>query len=112
MRAASGRFSEFHHRSHGSRRSSVIIQSSETSVANGTPLRIRGGGSKDFYGGLLSGEVLDLSGIEAGKLKLSDMGAAMALQFEDVLAGIGVRCRKADRDAVIDGLARRIDARG
>jgi len=27
-----------------------------------TPLRLRGHGSKDFYGGLLSGEVLDLSG--------------------------------------------------
>lgn len=26
-----------------------------------TPLRIRGGGSKDFYGGLLAGEVLDVS---------------------------------------------------
>lgn len=27
-----------------------------------TPLRIRAGGSKDFYGGMLSGEVLDVSG--------------------------------------------------
>jgi glycolate oxidase FAD binding subunit len=27
-----------------------------------TPLRLRGHGSKDFYGGLLSGEVLDLAG--------------------------------------------------
>jgi glycolate oxidase FAD binding subunit len=27
-----------------------------------TPLRLRGAGSKDFYGGLLSGEVLDVSG--------------------------------------------------
>ena len=27
-----------------------------------TPLRIRGAGSKDFYGGLLAGEVLDVSG--------------------------------------------------
>ena len=25
-----------------------------------TPLRIRGGGSKDFYGGMLAGEVLDV----------------------------------------------------
>ncbi len=29
---------------------------------SGTALRLRGGGSKDFYGGLLAGEVLDLSG--------------------------------------------------
>lgn len=28
-----------------------------------TPLRIRGGGSKDFYGGMLSGEVLDVGGL-------------------------------------------------
>ena len=29
---------------------------------NHTPLRIRGAGSKDFYGGMLAGEVLDVSG--------------------------------------------------
>ena len=27
-----------------------------------TPLRIRGAGSKDFYGGMLLGEVLDVAG--------------------------------------------------
>lgn len=27
-----------------------------------TPLRIRGAGSKDFYGGMLAGEVVDVSG--------------------------------------------------
>jgi glycolate oxidase FAD binding subunit len=30
-------------------------------AADGTPLRIRGGGSKDFYGQTLQGEVLDMS---------------------------------------------------
>ena len=30
-----------------------------------TPLRIRGAGSKDFYGGLLAGEVLDVCGLIA-----------------------------------------------
>lgn len=30
-------------------------------AASGTALRLRGGGSKDFYGGLLAGELLDLS---------------------------------------------------
>ena len=30
--------------------------------ASQTPLRIRGAGSKDFYGGLLAGEVLDVAG--------------------------------------------------
>ena len=29
-----------------------------------TPLRIRGAGSKDFYGGMLAGEVLDVSGYQ------------------------------------------------
>lgn len=31
-------------------------------AADGTPLRIRGGGSKDFYGESLQGELLDVSG--------------------------------------------------
>jgi len=30
--------------------------------ASHTPLRLRGAGSKDFYGGLLAGEVLDVAG--------------------------------------------------
>ena len=30
----------------------------------GTALRLRGGGSKDFYGGMLAGEVVDLSGYQ------------------------------------------------
>ena len=29
----------------------------------GVPLRIRGGGSKDFYGQSLKGEVLDMTGL-------------------------------------------------
>jgi len=32
-------------------------------AAAGTPLRIRGGGSKDFYGGALAGEPLDTGGL-------------------------------------------------
>ena len=32
------------------------------SAAGGTRLRIRGGGTKDFYGAMLQGEVLDVSG--------------------------------------------------
>ena len=31
-------------------------------AAEGTPLRLRGGGSKDFYGGMLVGEVLETGG--------------------------------------------------
>jgi glycolate oxidase FAD binding subunit len=38
-----------------------IVQAVKTAHGNRTPLRIRGAGSKDFYGGLLAGEVLDVS---------------------------------------------------
>ncbi len=34
----------------------------KSAQAHGAPLRIRGGGSKDFYGGLLQGEILDVGG--------------------------------------------------
>ncbi|MGR4868383.1 glycolate oxidase subunit GlcE [Variovorax sp. LARHSF232] len=39
-----------------------IIERIRSAAQDGTPLRIRGGGSKDFYGGALTGEPLDLSG--------------------------------------------------
>lgn len=39
-----------------------IVAAIRAAHDNHTPLRIRGAGSKDFYGGLLSGEVLSLSG--------------------------------------------------
>lgn len=39
-----------------------IVQAVKAAHAGRTPLRIRGAGSKDFYGGMLSGEVLDVSG--------------------------------------------------
>ena len=39
-----------------------IIESVRAAHDRRTPLRIRGAGSKDFYGGLLAGEVLDVSG--------------------------------------------------
>ncbi|HZX31223.1 MAG TPA: glycolate oxidase subunit GlcE [Rhodocyclaceae bacterium] len=32
------------------------------SAETGTALRLKGGGSKDFYGGMLAGEIMDLSG--------------------------------------------------
>lgn len=35
----------------------------QAATAAGTPLRIRGGGSKDFYGQSLQGELLDVSGL-------------------------------------------------
>ena len=36
-----------------------LIDQIQTAAAQRTPLRIRGGGSKDFYGESLQGEVLD-----------------------------------------------------
>lgn len=39
-----------------------IVAAVRNAEAAHTPLRIRGAGSKDFYGGLLAGEVLDVSG--------------------------------------------------
>jgi glycolate oxidase FAD binding subunit len=39
-----------------------IVSAVKAAHASHMPLRLRGAGSKDFYGGLLSGEVLDVSG--------------------------------------------------
>jgi glycolate oxidase FAD binding subunit len=39
-----------------------IVAAIRAAHAGRTPLRLRGAGSKDFYGGLLAGEVIDLSG--------------------------------------------------
>ena len=38
-----------------------IVEAVRAAHAGKTPLRLRGAGSKDFYGGILTGEVLDLS---------------------------------------------------
>ena len=38
-----------------------IVQAVRTAHDSHTPLRIRGAGSKDFYGGMLSGQVLDVA---------------------------------------------------
>ena len=39
-----------------------IVSAVRTAHDANAPLRIRGAGSKDFYGGMLSGDVLDVSG--------------------------------------------------
>jgi glycolate oxidase FAD binding subunit len=38
------------------------VSAIQAAHASQTPLRIRGAGSKDFYGGMLAGEVLDVAG--------------------------------------------------
>ncbi len=56
-----------------------------------TPLRIRGGGSKDWYGGPLNGEVLDLSGhrgiisYEPSELVLTAKAGALLVEIEALL---------------------------
>jgi glycolate oxidase FAD binding subunit len=39
-----------------------LVSAIQAAHASQTPLRIRGAGSKDFYGGMLAGEVLDVAG--------------------------------------------------
>lgn len=59
------------------------------------PLRLRGGGSKDFYGGMLAGEVLDVSahrGIidyEPTELYIKARGGTPLAEIEVALAGRG-----------------------
>ena len=58
----------------------------------GTPLRIRGGGSKDFYGQALAGEVLDLSAhagvisYEPSELVVTVRGGTPLAELEALLA--------------------------
>lgn len=64
-------------------------------AAAGTPLRIRGGGSKDFYGQSLLGELLDtrpLAGIvsyEPSELVVTVRAGTSLAELEAVLAGKG-----------------------
>jgi len=64
-------------------------------AAEHTPLRIRGGGSKDWYGGLLAGEVLetgDYRGViayEPGELCLSARCGTPLAEIEAILAEQG-----------------------
>ncbi len=61
----------------------------------GTPLRIQGGGSKDFYGGSCAGESFDtreLSGVvsyEPTELVVTVHGGTPLVELENVLAGQG-----------------------
>ncbi|NBR30349.1 MAG: glycolate oxidase subunit GlcE, partial [Betaproteobacteria bacterium] len=40
----------------------VFAERIQSAQSQGSPLRIRGGGSKDFYGGALHGELLEVGG--------------------------------------------------
>lgn len=72
-----------------------IVQAVRSAHDSHTQLRLRGGGSKDFYGGLLAGEVLDLGshrGIvayEPTELYLTAKGGTALAEIEAALAGQG-----------------------
>ncbi|MDP2451207.1 glycolate oxidase subunit GlcE [Polaromonas sp.] len=73
----------------------LITARVQAAAASGTPLRIRGGGSKDFYGQTLQGEVLDvtpLAGItsyEPTELVVTVRAGTPLAELEAVLAERG-----------------------
>ncbi len=73
----------------------TIVERVRQAAAAGTPLRIRGGGSKDFYGQELQGEVLDtrpLQGIvsyEPSELVVTVRAGTPLAELEAVLADKG-----------------------
>lgn len=72
-----------------------IVSAVRAAYDSHTPLRIRGAGSKDFYGGLLSGEVLDVSGYrgivayEPTELYITARCGTPLTEIEEVLAEKG-----------------------
>ena len=72
-----------------------LIEQVRAAAATGAPLRIRGGGSKDFYGQALQGEVLDttlLSGVvsyEPSELVITVLAGTPLYEVEVLLASHG-----------------------
>lgn len=72
-----------------------LIERIHAAQADGTPLRIRGGGTKDFYGQALQGEVLStaaLSGItsyEPSELVVTVLAGTPLAELEAMLAASG-----------------------
>ena len=72
-----------------------IVDAVRTAHDSHTPLRIRGAGSKDFYGGVLAGEVLDVSGhrgivaCEPTELYVTAKAGTPLAEIEAVLAEKG-----------------------
>jgi glycolate oxidase FAD binding subunit len=72
-----------------------LVERIRTAAEHGTPLRIRGGGSKDFLGERLEGELLDtaaLNGIvsyEASELVVTVQAGTPLAQLEQLLAESG-----------------------
>lgn len=72
-----------------------LRQRIQQAAATGTPLRIRGGGTKDFYGQTLIGEVLDtrawrgITSYEPSELVVTVRGGTSLAELEAVLAEQG-----------------------
>ena len=70
----------------------AIVEKVKTCTARGRPLRIRGGGTKDFYGQTLHGELLDvrpLAGVvsyEPSELVVTVRGGTRLRELEELLA--------------------------
>ena len=74
---------------------SDCIERIRAACADGTPLRLRGGGSKDFYGEPAGGEVLDTTGLrgirsyEPSELVVTVGAGTPLAELEDTLASQG-----------------------
>jgi glycolate oxidase FAD binding subunit len=72
-----------------------LVERIRTAAAAGTPLRIRGGGSKDFYGEQLQGDVLPTAGLagivsyEPSELVVTVRAGTPLAQLEQALAERG-----------------------
>ena len=70
----------------------VIVERIKAAANAGTPLRIRGGGTKDFYGQSLQGEILDTTGLngitsyEPSELVVTVQAGTPLAELEAVLA--------------------------
>ena len=73
----------------------AIVEKIKTCAARGRPLRIRGGGTKDFYGQILHGELLDvrpLAGVvsyEPSELVVTALAGTPLAELEALLARHG-----------------------
>ena len=69
-----------------------IVERIKTAASAGTPLRIRGGGTKDFYGQSLQGDLLETTGLtgissyEPSELVVTVKAGTPLLELEAVLA--------------------------
>jgi FAD/FMN-containing dehydrogenase len=74
----------------------------QAATADRTPLRIRGGGSKDFYGESLQGELLDMTALtgitsyEPSELVVTARAGTPLVELEATLAAQG-QCRHLSR---------------